>query len=193
MTKHLMLDLETVGILPNSVVLSIGCLPFSFEEPKSFDEYLEDGFFCKLDVEDQIRNYGRKIDKDTLDWWKQQSPEARVSLKPSKTDIPLAEALRGLDAFIRSCKLSDESWFWSRGNLFDFGKIESMCNNVGMPMPHNPFMERDVRTMVDCFAGTTNGKIKVHLPSNFVSHHPLHDCAKDVMMMTNIYQSMMNE
>lgn len=37
---HLMFDLETLGFSHNSVILSIACVPFAFEEPTNFKALL---------------------------------------------------------------------------------------------------------------------------------------------------------
>jgi hypothetical protein len=45
----------------------------------------------KFDVEDQVKNYNRKIEKDTLEWWGKQNKEAQAKLAPSGEDKSIAE------------------------------------------------------------------------------------------------------
>lgn len=46
---------------------------------------------------------------------------------------------------------------------------------------------RDIRTAVDIMYGSTNGYCSVEHPDfarhNVIKHHPVHDCALDVMML----------
>lgn len=194
MTTHLCIDTETLGIEPNAVVLTIGCVPFDFENPRSFKELVKDGFYVKIDVADQIRNYKRSTDPDTIGWWKNQGADAKKILAPSEYDVPMDKALRALTRFIEASEYRyKESWVWSRGNLFDFGKLESMYTSIGQKEPYNGFMQRDIRTMIDCFCGTTNGKIKaLGSRDGFIAHNALHDAANDAATMIEVFQSIAN-
>lgn len=193
-TTHFTFDLETLGIRQTSVVLSIACVPFQFENPKPFKELVKAGFYAKLSVEDQVRKYGRTIDDDTVAWWKSQGPEAKAILKPSDDDLPMKTALKQLRQWLDSQDVSRDSYMWSRGNSFDFGKIEDMYANIGEKEPYNPFRVRDIRTMIDCLTGSTNGKAKAQSDrTGFVAHNALHDAANDSATMTDIFQALAGE
>lgn len=194
MATHLCFDTETLGKSPNAVVLTVACVPFEFENPKSFKELVRGGFYVKLSVEDQIKNYGRSIDADTVKWWKDQGADAKKILAPSDMDVPMAKGLRAMSKFISQQNLEEwNSWLWSRGNLFDFGKLESMYADIDEKEPYNGFMQRDIRTMIDCFCGTTTGKIKpMGDRTGFIPHNALHDAANDAATMIEIFQSIAN-
>lgn len=64
-----MIDLETLGVEPDSVVMTLGAIkfdPFSDTEPHS-------GLYLRCDVEEQSEQLGRSIDENTLAWWSKQS------------------------------------------------------------------------------------------------------------------------
>ncbi|ASD50425.1 exonuclease [Acidovorax phage ACP17] len=189
---HLCFDTETLAITPNAVVLSIAVVPFQFENPVSFRQLVKGGFYAKLSVEDQVRKYKRSIDPDTVAWWKAQGAEARAVLKPSDEDLTLEELVQEMGAFIKASGYSwKKSYVWSRGNTFDFGKIESMYGNLGLKEPYNTFMQRDIRTMIDCLTGSSNGKAKPQGERDgFVAHNCLHDAANDAATMTEIFQAL---
>lgn len=196
MATHFVIDTETLGVYPDAVVLSLAIVPFEFENLRgSFMDYVSSGLSLKLSVEDQIRKYGRKIEPETMQWWKEQGDEAKAILKPSGRDKTVQDALDAFDEFLENNGYEPkESWLWSRGNLFDFGKVESLYRKAGRPEPYVHYMVRDIRTMIDCFCGTSRGRIKpLGEREGFILHNALHDAANDAMTMTEIFQQMMKD
>ena len=45
---HLILDIETLAINPNAVVLSIACVPFVLEVHTYFNELIADRVLCQI-------------------------------------------------------------------------------------------------------------------------------------------------
>ena len=69
---HGMIDLETLGVKPNSAILTVGAIkfnPFTDDEP-------HDGLYLRINVDDQTE-LGRTIDQDTLNWWAKQKASIR--------------------------------------------------------------------------------------------------------------------
>lgn len=190
---HFAFDLETLGKKENAVILSIGVVPFTFESGATFAELLDAGLYLKLAVEPQIAK-GRKVEKDTVQFWKEQGAAASEVLEPSDEDVDPLQACRIIEGFLKEVGVDPEkTWFWSRGNAFDFGKIEDLYNSYGLPLPFLGFMQRDIRTMVDCFCGTSRGKVKAIRPQDgFIYHNALHDAASDVAKMIEIYDAVAN-
>lgn len=193
---HLYFDVETLGVKEsNTVILAVACVPFTFEENKTYDEYIKQGFFRKVIAKDQILN-GDSKDLSTVEWWRSQPLEAQKnSFLPSSIDIPVKQTFIELADWIISETNYDKrnSWVWSRGVAFDFPKIEYRFDQVAKEIdcPINTWMIRDTRTMIDCFTGSTNGQYKLKQePKNFIKHHCLHDCAHDVVIMKEIFDSM---
>lgn len=189
---HFVFDTETLGLKDDAVILSIGVVPFTFESNATYEELVENGIHLKLAVGPQI-TAGRKIDKKTMQWWKGQGDEAKWILEPSDDDIHPLNSLKIIAGFIRARGQNiEKSWMWSRGNAFDFGKIEHLYDQYEISMPFVSFMERDIRTMVDCYCGTHRGKIEATRPqTGFVKHSALHDAASDAAKMIEIYQAML--
>ena len=61
MTKHLMVDLETMAITPRTVVLTLGAVTFN-----PFNNDIYDELYFKLNLDDQDA-LNRDIDPNTLD------------------------------------------------------------------------------------------------------------------------------
>ena len=73
MATHGMIDLETLGVEPDSVIITLGAVkfdPFSNKEP-------DNGLYLRCDIEEQSEKYGRSIDDNTLEWWSRQKKEIK--------------------------------------------------------------------------------------------------------------------
>jgi len=183
-----MFDVETLGVESTTVILSAAAIKFDPNNlSKTYDDYLADAFFVKFDVQDQVKNYKRTIDKSTMEWWANQHDYVRkISFIPSKNDD--VSAIDGLNLLYDYLGPQDGSnTFWARGSL-DQMSIDSLCKAVGKELiaPYNCW--RDVRTALDCLCETTkNGYCQMKIPfdknSNVIKHHPVHDCAYDIMML----------
>jgi hypothetical protein len=158
-----MFDVETLGVESNSVILSLACIYFNPDERPTYKELVDSAFFVKFNVRDQVENYGRKIDKGTLQWWEKQCEIVRKkSFIPSKDD--------------RNLKTGVESFHHSIERQL---KVETL-------LPYNRW--RDVRTAVDFLTGGNNGYCTVdHVDflyeRDIIKHDPVIDCALDIMML----------
>lgn len=187
---HIILDLETLGIKPNAVVLSIGAAAFTFEGPNNFNKLIREGFYAKLNVREQVKEYGRKIEPDTAEWWRKRSSEAKEVLQATPLDWRMADALADLNAWIKKTDYDyRKSYVWCRGNAFDFPKMESMYDQANIKCGYNGWMIRDVRTMIDVMAGVSNGKYEPKdFPSDWIAHNALHDAAGDAFRMVALFK-----
>ena len=94
MAIHAMVDIETLGTKPNSVVLTVGgCKfnPFTMDEPFDF-------FLMKLDVDQQIEQ-GRFVDDKTLEWWGKQDAKIREEALGDEDRTTLLDFIKQLNKF----------------------------------------------------------------------------------------------
>lgn len=193
-TVHINFDTETLGLYENAVVTTLACCAFTFEDAVSYDELVASGFFAKFKVDEQIKVYHRETTASTIQFWKEQSQEARErSILPSANDITLVEGLTSLTEYIKDSGYNwKKSYVWSRGNAFDLPKIESLYRQAGLQLPFNTFRVRDTRTMIDCLTGSDNGyyNLRDGEPKSFIKHHALHDTALDCARMIEIHHSL---
>jgi len=183
-----MFDVETLGVESTTVVLSAAIIKF---DPTSttltYDDYISEALFVKFDVQEQVTKYKRTIDKSTIEWWSKQHDYVRkISFLPSKEDdLSAVEGIKRIAEYIDTPY--NENTMWSRGSL-DQMSIDSLCKVSGQELiaPYNNW--RDIRTALDCLTETSkNGYCDLKIPfdkgSNVIKHHPIHDCAYDIMML----------
>lgn len=195
--KHFVVDLETLGLRENAVVLSLGAVVFTFEHYWTIEQLRQQSFYCKFNVDEQIA-LKREIDESTLEFWtKQDSETIEMNVKPSDKDVSLKEGLTQFSKFLKQCEYDwKTSFLWSRGVAFDFPKIESLYECIEMRLPFNSKKQRDIWTYIDCLTGSNDGQYI--LQNNYegkrdlIKHHALSDCLLDVLVINEIFQLAVN-
>jgi len=190
MTTDFVLDFETLGKSADSVVLSLGITFYDRDEVKTFNEYLDDTYYFKFDVNSQTDT--RSIDQDTLDWWSKQDLEVQSQqLIPDKNDITLDTFLVKLKELLSKHNVNRQSVGFARGKEFDFGILTNIVTHYEQELGINPvffpvpfWQRKDIR---DYISGLMVDPMitKVPLPKGsldgFKHHDPVHDCARAVM------------
>lgn len=117
--SHVMVDLETLGTAPGSIILSIGAIGFDNAG------LIGDTFYTVINYTSS-KLAGLTEDQATLDWWKRQSPEAQKVLDQaeSKQDsVLIQDAFRNFNRFLASHgftgKGSQSIGLWGDGADFD--------------------------------------------------------------------------
>ena len=182
-----MFDIETLGVESTSVILSLGIVHFD----KGVDHYsdlIENGLFIKFNANEQVKQYGRTIDKDTITWWSKQNDYARsTNFIPHESDLTVMDGLGILKEYIAKHRTDENEVFWARGSL-DQVCIDSLCKAAKQDLITFYNNWRDVRTAIDFISEKPkNGYCQVAHPTfnrdDVCKHHPVHDCALDVMML----------
>lgn len=195
MSECVIYDFETLSQdTRNGVVLSFAILQYTekrfFDTPYTFEELVATSHFIKFDVQEQVKKYGRKIDKGTLDWWSQQGDEAKKQLVPSSEDKSIAELYDFIDERITDRKNIRKTF--TRGNTFDAMFLEYLMRDTGKSDPFHWSTIRDTRSMIEGMTfglDISNSFVPNELKNNFVKHDPRFDVAMDVMRMQILAQA----
>lgn len=157
----IMLDLETLGTKPGSVILSIDACTFGSPERRTFH--------ALLDLDSQVRR-GMTIDPSTIMWWFKQTDQARAA-----QDMPRDQPGDVLPAFADWCTAVSGGSFtiWGHGSNFDLPLIEALFDRYLVKWPWKYNAVRDTRT-VFAIAGKKMG--------DFGTPNPLaHDALQDAI------------
>jgi len=171
MKKHLMVDLETLAVSPNAVVLSLGAVHFDPWSKGHLDE-----IYFRIDLDDQDK-LGREIDPNTLDWWAKQDPTVMEEAFNPKGRIRLEDAINQFHKFAWGCDA-----FWSHGAVFDLIIIENIYRQLGKPAPWQYWQMRDTRTLFDLGHDPEMPKES--------KHDALADAIRQSIGVQNIYRKM---
>jgi len=174
------MDMETLGIREDAIVLSIAVLSVPTQRPsltpKEFTERY--GLFCRINIEDEERDYNRSMDLKTIKWWVLKNFDVFHQELTSKNYVSMKDAINQVLSHL-SCNsfFTDKNNFiWSRG-LFEVKLWESMLRDLNIPNNIMFWQWRDTRTACDVLCGDPNGKLTELDGLN--KHNPLTDCVLD--------------
>jgi len=155
--NRVMVDLETLGTKPGSVIISIGAVRFD-------EDGVRDEYYSRVDP-DSCVDVGLKIDPSTVMWWLQQADEARAEIcKPGKS---LGVALKGFSEWLMKEGEVDE--IWGDGATFDNVLLRCAYEMAGVEMPWAYWADRCYRTMKNLYPDLAK------VERTGVHHHALDD------------------
>lgn len=194
------IDFETFASTANSAVIDLAVIAYDSDPSKveTFSELVSRGKRIKFDLAQQRGK--RLFSKSTLQWWKEQSAEARKNLSPSSEDVSTIE---GIKQFLDYCRENGvdvwNSQLWCRGMSFDLPIMIDLIRDLyrSEDVPENEidtfklepvkfWNQRDIRTAIEAYS-LTRGLTMCPLPNGildgFIAHDSVHDCAKDILML----------
>lgn len=169
MSSHLMLDIETLDVLPTSVILTIGAQGF---DPYS-DRFTDVTYYERCDLESQD---GRTTSDDTINWWGKQTADAQEEAlgDAGQPRITLKEALTSLGKLIWK-----HDTIWANGTTFDMVILESAFRQNGINLPWKYWQVSDARTIY---------KIVPQVGKLGNNHNALADCVNQIDMLQKAFK-----
>ena len=82
-----MVDLETMAVSPNAVVLTLGAVHFN-----PYGNGYGEKLYLRLNLDDQDK-MGREIDPNTIDWWSKQDPVVMEEAFSEDNRISVVDAM----------------------------------------------------------------------------------------------------
>lgn len=182
---HIMIDLETLSTLPNARIVAIGAVKFNT------DIGVYDRFYKSiitptlLDDQNFIDENGFHVSKDTLAWWKQQSPEASAVLHDANATT-IDDALTLFTNWVmENARAREDNHLWGNGASFDNVILSSAYRLRDMEQPWRFWNDRCYRTVKSMFPYIDCARIGVH-------HNALNDAetqAEHLIKMWHVHQS----
>lgn len=165
-----MIDLETLSIRPNAVVLSISALGFNpFVQYENYTDC--PNLHMLLDIDSQK---DREIDPFTVEWWNRQDKNIIDKIFSSENRITVPEALEKLTKFTWGCKR-----IWAQGTDMDISVLKNLYEWNGQSVPWYYGTFRDCRTVLD-LAVTEESKTT-------------HDSSEDIIRQTKKLQEALSK
>jgi hypothetical protein len=173
---EVMIDIETLSTKQNAAIVQIGAVKFC----------LSKGIISTFKVNvcpKSCKEHGLHIDKKTIEWWGEQSKEARQSWSKDPQQLGVA-----LQYFL--------SWYgekshptWSKGSYFDFPILENALNSCDYQVPWKYWDVYDYRTLINV-CGIDDRKLK---SEGSVYHDAVSDCEEQVKVLLPILTAIRNE
>jgi hypothetical protein len=169
----IMIDLETLDVLPTATVLTIGAVKF---DPFGDDVNTPacEKFYVKVDI-DSCDKLGCTVSQSTLDWWSQQEQAAQDEAFSPEGRIDIVDAMNQLYKFCWGAKR-----VWSHGASFDTVICEHLFRKIGKAVPWSFWEVRCTRTLFDI-------GINPHRPP-VLKHHALEDAWNQAVGVQNVFR-----
>jgi exodeoxyribonuclease VIII len=171
MAKDLMVDLETMAVTPNAVILTLGAVHFD-----PYGSELGDSLYLRFDLDDQDF-LKREVDPNTLTWWSKQDAAVMEEAFSSDNRVPIKDAMDQFHKFAWGCRA-----FWSHGSVFDIVILENLFTQLEKSSPWNFWQVRDTRTLFDL--GQTPD-----MPKD-AKHNALEDAKRQAIGVQNVYRKL---
>lgn len=171
-----MVDIETLGNGPTSLILSIGAVEF---DPYSDD--VGEGFHCIVDIESCLQA-GLTVDASTICWWMTQSEEARNLFNRQSEALSLTSALIALKQYMAG--ISNAPIMWCNGSNFDAPILDNAFRKVDLASPWQYYNVRDYRTIKAAIPKKLFDTIRV---TPLVAHDAYHDALAQARTLQGIY------
>jgi hypothetical protein len=136
MAKHVMLDLETYGTKPGSIILSIGAVTFDMNG-------LYEEFYEVIDLK-ASKAWGFTEDFNTVKWWSKQSQAARKAVFEAETTVLPNSATHSFAAWVK--QVGGIS-IWGNGADFDLPLLQAYFDKTGTLWPVAFYNHRCFRTL----------------------------------------------
>ena len=172
--SHVMVDIESLGTLPGSVVLSIGAVSFD-------DHGNKEEFYRAINVFDSLL-HGLTINADTVAWWQKQTREAKAAIMARDAQRGLVGALGEFEAWLHQEEATD---IWAHPPEFDLVLLEAAYRAAKLERPWNFRHARHLGTLLELA-----GDVEILLPDGFIEHHALHDAREQADKVRAAYRKL---
>jgi len=172
---NIMVDIETLGTDSDTMILTIGAIPFTNEAkivaPKT------EWFYKKVDL-NSYKKYKNdfSMDYNTLIWWLKQDDKPRYEAFIEKPRDPIDVVMEDFAKWLIKTTNNDIR-IWSHGKDFDTVVLQHAFKVVSVDCPWTYWNTRDTRTVYS-MAGIDMRDITI--PEGFDAHNALGDCLKQI-------------
>jgi len=175
MKQDIMIDLETLDVLPTATILTIGAVKFDINGDDVSNPNCEK-FYTKIDV-DSCDTLGLTVSADTLEWWSRQSKEAQDEAFSSGDRTDIKQAMDELYKFCWGAKR-----VWSHGAGFDLVICEHIFSKLQKSVPWKFWQARDTRTIFDIGIDANRPPV--------LKHHALEDAWNQAVGVQNVVKGL---
>src|SRR6266550_1515877 len=183
--KRVMIDIETLGVKNDAVVLSIAALGFKFcgidEVGPRASWIAPEGYVWYPSLREQFAR-GRSVSEGTLEWWQRDElAGARADwayLDGVKCEEMIESVYQSLAQVVEN---ADE--VWADGIVFDIGILESLFSPL--PPPWKSYnVARDLRTVRNLLPVK---RFHTGPPLVGFAHDPLYDCKHQIETLWSLW------
>jgi len=199
-SKEVMIDIETLGVEGDSVVLSIAAITFDrtdvLRHPGlsilvetqtiTVNEYIS-SFHSPVSLLDCLAA-GCQINKPTAEWWKKQKDRTQLVESMAYT-----ESLHTTMTRLKTYLETGYDLIWAKSPTFDLTILRSLAKSVGVDLGIDFRKERDVRTEIQDYPQFDVREISKYLTvhnslgTGISLHNPVYDSVIQIQAIQEVY------
>ena len=183
---HIMVDSETTSTENNALILTVGACVF---DPDT--STIGDTFYVQLKMAEGMA-LGLHTSKETLDWWKRQSPEAqRSAFEEGPSTMGYAEGLQSFANWLIAIRESNERkkiQLWANDPDFDCIKLIASMKAANILPPWQYWEHKSCRTMALIAELKFNINHKTAYARAGTYHNALDDAIHQARIVSDIWQ-----
>lgn len=178
----IMVDIETLGKSPGSVILSIGAVAFDIGTGD-----INDKFYGVIDLESSLHN-GLKVDASTILWWmSDDQQEPRNELLKAHEDREASDVCETLDKFSDFIESNREDGkdmrVWANPPSFDLMILDTVFDVLYMDIPWKYYEMMDFRTLKKIYSGD-----RPEFEVSGIKHNALYDATLQAKICSYIWK-----
>lgn len=181
--KRFSIDIESLSLEPNALVLSIGAVLFDRHNG------VEAEYYTAINGAEQQDTYGRHLSHSTVMWWLSQTAMDPATAAVFANPVGVKTALEGLRDFVaaHTTMWADPYEVWFQGPQFDAVAIGSLCKAADVQVPWRYNAVRDLRTLLAMARahGTTDEALERGIGSEYHAHNALDDAKMQAIRCIN--------
>ncbi len=186
LTRHIMIDVETLDLSPTSAVLAIGAVRLHenldlsiFDDIESNTRKVPQYFFMEhLNLYEILANKKLTSSQETLVFWKKHALMYNILAHCSAQFNPIIESLTKFNNWLNTFGNSNKQYIWANSPSFDLVILKNLYDIYNMKLEIDFRNERDCRTIT---AMTNTDKIEK--PAKMISHNPIHDAVFQAIIL----------
>lgn len=192
--RFAVIDLETLGVGSDSVILSLGLTVGAYSDTsQTFESLLANGLAIKFDIKEQLAK-GRKTSRRVIDWWKKQDEGARKILFPTPQDVSLYNLSQYLDDYFAKVGFDIKLHDMYDRNSFDLTKLQYLYEEeLNQDVPWDYHQTFDIPTAFRFMGFNRYAGIHVNDIPGATYHDALHDAAVDQLRIYRVLHSQEQE
>lgn len=175
---HIMLDIETWGIKPFSVITEIGAVAFDIEAPGK----VIDSFTVSIDPSDAMK-VGLRVDAETIQWWMDEKQKLALDFWRKSEKVSLSLALDSFEDWLTQCSPLHDFAIWGNGIMFDNALLGQAYQAAQRSQPWSYIHDYDFRTIK---ALDRKGLLKPDIDRSLTKHTALGDALWQAHYLQNI-------
>lgn len=184
--KWMMLDTETLGRTPGSVVLSVGANVFSastnYQDVMSGDKH----FYEVINSFDS-QNVGLKVEPETLRWWKKKEIWADLGMEVAESKTTVKKMCQRFSEFIND---HNPDKFWANSPVFDIEILSALFKKSSIEFPIQYRKEMDFRTIMELAYPDRNLRPTRELSEWYPEHHALGDSIEQSFQLQKAFMEL---